>query len=472
MPPSDPDKTIHDDLGLTAAMDFHAPQDESLRVEGLRGEGGYVGGDDIASLEFPERVWTWRRIAIATAITAIAAGELAWALSSRDSLAAKREEAARLSESEKADLEDKRQRFEKLDPAEQTRLRELQAELARDPSPESLHATLADYLKWKAQLAPKESAMLAGLSPTERAARVTTVVAEQQAIANRRFSDADSEKLIAWLVSEVRTHQDRILATMPVSVRERFENMGDRERMYGLIFHLLSPRGGPAKFEEFVADLPKLRAQLSPAAQARWDVAAKNKDEFKLLLTDWLRQSVERTIALHDHGKQYLAVNDQELQRYFEHVVSEQQRQRLLALPKEEMMAQLRREYLRSKGEWKDPSGKSGPFGRQPLGGVDDGRGGFRRPPDAGYPGKPGPMGQGERRQQNGEKPLPPPPPPRVGESRPDEFRGGDRSPQGTRDERDRKFNPERKPSGENRPDGAKKPDGENGPVPERRRDI
>jgi hypothetical protein len=455
--PQEPDKTIHGDLGLTAAMDFSGPIDESLR-----GDPADVGIEEVASFEMSEKLWTLRRVCIATLIVAAAAGELAWALSSRDSLAARRETAARLPESEKADLEDKHERFNKLDPAEQTRIRELQAELARDPSPESLHATMEKYLKWKARLSPQESAMLAGLKPEERAARVAAVRAEERAADERRFDELDSKKLIGWLEYQVRTHQANILAGFPSAMRERFEMMGDHERTMALIYHLVSTRGSGARLEMFVNELPKLRAQLSPAAQLRWDAATKNPNELKLLLSDWIRQSFERAAVVRNPSKPNFTITEKDLKNHFERM-PEDERQRLMALPSDEGMSHLRRDYLRSKGLIKDHGGNHGPFGRGPFGGPDDGRGGegrggFRRPPDGDHQVRPDGPKPGERRS-GGEVPPPPPPRPFEGEFRPDGFRGGDR---------DKNSQPDRKPV----PDAEKIPNLEKKQESERRNEA
>lgn len=203
--------------------------------------------------------------------------------------------------------------------------------------------------------------------------------------------------------------------------------------------------------DDIAGDLPKLRTMLSPSAQARWDAAAKNKDEFRSLLTDWIRQSFERGMMHRDAGKSFLAINEKELQRFFESEISETDRKRLMALPKEDMMSQLRREYFRSKGYWKDPSGKPIGFGgRGPFGPMhDDGRGSmYRRQPDDGRPPSEGPGG--ERRPPNGEPP--PPPPPRPGAT---DARGGP-----PRSDRDKRFGP----GGPFNSDG--KPTFESGPAP------
>lgn len=452
----DPDKTLHDDLRLTAAMDLSGPIDESLHGEPTDASLDDTQLDDALSFEMPEKLWTLRRVCIATLIVAAAAGELAWALSSRDSLAARREAAARLTESEKADLEDKRERFAKLDPAEQTRLRELHAELSRDPSPEALHATMDKYLRWKAQLSPQESAMLAGLKPDERAARVAAVRAEERAVDDRRFAESDSKKLIGWIEHQVRSHQAAILAGFPSAMRERFEMMGDHERNLALIYYLVSTRGSGARLEMFVSELPKLREQLSPAAQARWDAAAKNPSDFKLLLSDWIRQSFERAVVMRDPSKSNFTISEKDLKNYFEKM-PEDDRQRLMALPGDERTSHLRRDYLRSKGLIKEPGGKFGPFGRGPFGTPADGpggenRGGFRRPTDGEHHGPPNGPRPGERRP-GGEVP-PPPPPARLleGELRPDGIPGDERNPTGPtsqspRVDRDKKFSPDRRPT-------------------------
>lgn len=431
-------------------MDFSGPLDESLR-----GDPAETVLDAVEAFEIPEKSWTARRVCIAALIVAAAAGELAWALSSRDSSAARREAVARLSESEKADLEDKRERFAKLDPAEQARLRELQAELARDPSPEALHLTMDKYLRWKAQLSPQESATLAGLKPEERAARVAAVRADERAADDRRFEESDSKKLIGWLESQVRAHQTKILAGFPPPTRERFEMMGDHERTLALIYYLVSTRGSGARLEMFISELPKLRAQLSPAAQARWDVAAKNPNDFKLLLSDWIRQSFERAVVMRDPSKANFAISEMDLKNYFEKM-PEDERQRLMALPGDERTSHLRRDYLRSKGLIKEPGGKFGPFGRGPFGAPVDGPGGegrpgFRRPTDDEHHGPPPGPKPGERRPGGETMAAPPPPRPFEGVIRPDGLRGGERNPDGStvpspRGERDKKSSPDRKP--------------------------
>lgn len=451
-----PDKTIHEDLGLTTASEFLAPLDESLR-----GDPGDYDVDDSAPLEAPESAWTWRRVAIAATIVAVAAGELFWALAARDSLEAQRRDIEARSDSMKAELESKRERFEKLDPAEQDRLRRLQAEMSKDAGPESLDVKLEEYLTWKSKLTPQESAMLAGLNPQERTERVVSVVAERQALADREFSEYDSKKLIMWLESEVRKHQSKILATVPTQTRERFEAMGERERSFALMYHLLSTRGTGPRMEEIAGDLPKLRALLTPAAQARWDAAAKNKDEFRNLLTDWIRQSFERGMAHRDGGKPMLAVNEKELQRFFEQEISDSERKRLMALPKEDMMSQLRREYFRTKGYWKDHNGKPMGFGGRPFGSMpDDGRGGmFRRPPDDGRGPTQGPGP--DRRHSNGEPPPPPPPPQGDfrGEPRPNNgMREGERNPNGPRNDREKRFGPDGNPFFEPNPNFDQRP--------------
>jgi hypothetical protein len=461
--PSKPDKTIHEDLGLTAASDFDAPIDESLR-----GDPGDFLVDDTEPLEAPESAWTWRRVSIAATIVAVAAAELFWALSVRDSLEEQRRKAEALPESEKAGLEAKRERFEKLDAVEQDRLRRLQAEMSSDADPASLDATLTNYLAWKSQLPPQESALLAGLEPTKRTEQVA-------ALADREFSEQDSKKLVLWLESEVRKYQTKILATLPTPMRERFEGMGDRERSFALMYHFLSTRGNGARMEEIAGDLPKLRAQLSPAAQARWDAAAaKSKDEFRILLTDWIRQSFERGVIHRDGGRLNIAVKEEDLQRFFQQEISDAERKRLMALPKEDMISQLRREYFRRKGNWKDPDGKPMGFGGRPFGPIpDDGRGGPpRRPPDDG---RAPPHGPGmERRPPNGEPP--PPPMPRHGdlrgEPRPNgSLREGGRNPGGPPNDRDNRFGPDGKPLFEPNPNLDKRP-GADGSRRDQRRNL
>jgi hypothetical protein len=104
-------------------------------------------------------------------------------------------------------------------------------------------------------------------------------------------------------------------------------------------------------------------------------------------------------------------VSEDEIRRFFDQELKDSERARFLALPREEMNSQLRREYLHRKGLWKEPGFGGGAFGRPPFGRGPGGPGG----PGGSRPGGPG--GPGERRPPQGPG-EPPPGGPRPSEPR------------------------------------------------------
>lgn len=151
--------------------------------------------------------------------------------------------------------------------------------------------------------------------------------------------------------------------------------MGSRERTWALMYYVISQKGGPGPSRFDVVEpqaLMELRGKLSPQAQARWAAAEKDPrdgDELKQLLSDWIRRSIERTVGYRGEGAASTArIDDNDLRKYFEKELSESERQRLLALSPDDMQSQLRREYLRSRGLWKEPAaGRFGPFPRRSV---------------------------------------------------------------------------------------------------------
>ncbi|MBA4019862.1 MAG: hypothetical protein C0483_22070 [Pirellula sp.] len=423
----DPSKTTHEDVGLTSLnKSFSELPPPRAQAAGT--------GDD-AQLEFAApaaKGGTKRRIAAAAVILAILAGEAAWAYSRAQSPADGRATLAALPAGDKAALAAKYERYQKLPKSERDRVRALAIEFADSGDEAGLLATMRDYLRWKSKLVPQQSAMFVGLDAAARLQRVQTIVSEQQAASAQVFSDADSKVVMGWLEAQVRAHQDKLLENLPAIVRERFEAMGSRERTWALMYYVISQKGGPgpSRFDVVGTQaLAELRSKLSPQAQARWAAAEKERDgdDPKTLLSEWIRISIERSVGYRGEGAATMArIDDNDLRKFFEKELSEGERQRLLALSPADMQSQLRREYLRSRGLWKEPAaGRFGPFPRtfgsgdprsgppsfrnQPDGKMPDGR--F---PDGKFPGNGGGSGfkpqPGGRGPDDRKQPAPPPP--------------------------------------------------------------
>ena len=386
----DPSKTTHENVGLTSLnTNFGAQLPPRVEV---------TNADNDLQVEFATpaaKGGTKRRVAAAVVILAILGGEAAWAYSRAQSAGDGRSALASLPTGDKTALAAKYERFQKLPTSEQERLRALAAEFSTSGNEPELLATLRDYLRWKSKLVPQQSAMFVGLDADARLKRVQAIAAEQEAASAQEFSDADSKLVMSWLESQVRAHQDKLLENLPAIVRERFETMGSRERTWALMYYVISQKGGPGPSRFDVVEpqaLAELRGKLSPRAQARWAAAEKDPrdgDDPKQLLSDWIRRSIERTVGYRGEGAASTArIDDNDLRKFFEKELSESERQRLLALSPDDMQSQLRREYLRSRGLWKEPAaGRFGPFPR--TFGSGDHRGGppsFRKSPDGKMP--------------------------------------------------------------------------------------
>jgi hypothetical protein len=391
-----PDKTSADRLGLTSLNTTIG--DEMLPSAVSRD----VQGADPIVVERRSH-GTKRRVAAALVILLVLVGEIAWAYRRQDPLADRRAAVAALPADEKAALAAKYERFQKLPEAEQKRLNELAEGLTVGGDAPAVLRTMHDYLQWKAKLPPQQSALFVGLEAPERLKKVEQIVGEQRVFASQELSDADAKVIMAWLEQQVKAHQDKLLENLPGTVRERFELMGSRERSWALMYYVLSQQRGPGPSRlDLVtpAALADLRGKLSPQAQARWAAAERERDgdDPKTHLAEWIRTAIERTVGYRGVGATASArIDEQELRKFFESELSENERQRLMALRPEEMQSELRREFLRKRGLWKEPAaGKFGPFprtfgsgdNRRPQGfrkpGEDDGRGPpvFRRPGD------------------------------------------------------------------------------------------
>ncbi len=316
--------------------------------------------------------------------------EIAWLVKRSDPWQAERREVAALSEADRAELAAKWDRYQKLTPDEQRRLQALHQAIENDDDPESLRTALADYEKFKSTLSPPQSAALVGLSPPERIAKLRGLAAEQSTVASKALSPADAKTLIAWLEAQVDRNQDRLLAGLPQPAKQRFESLGRREKNVALILAALAYRGaGGPKLEHISLEaLVELRAKISPDAQRVWD-AASSIEEKKLLLADWIRQAAARAYGAREGMPLAARIGEVELQQFFEKELSESERARFMALPREEMGAQLKREYLRRKGLWKEPPGNEPPNGfrppnKQPAGPRPPGVLNDVRPPQSG----------------------------------------------------------------------------------------
>jgi hypothetical protein len=296
-----------------------------------------------------------------------------------------------LTSTEKAQLAASEQRFARLQPAEQTRLRDLAAVVEQAPNRDQLRDTLTRYHAWLADLSPGEQAELAGLAPPERLKAVEKLLAEQQARRARELSADDRKVLLTFLETYVVVHREELMKVVPDSRRREFTRMLEQakpEHQSGMLIMMFwqqsrytgQPPKLPVPSEE---ELRPLLANLSPAARQQLD-QLENKEERRRLMQSWVGSTIRHRMMERVSTRDARQISQEQLEKFFTQEISSEERARLLAMPREEMDRELRRLMLA--GE--DTPGWRGFDGGRPPGGFH--REGFGPP---GHPGEHGPGG-------------------------------------------------------------------------------
>ena len=308
---------------------------------------------------------------------------------------------------EKASLRAKFNRFQGLSSTEQQRRRGLHEQI-RSIGDERVLLTLMQYQQWIRQLSPTEQYELhQHTSPQDRAKQVARMIEEQR----RRVALELSEEQLGELFTTVRRHAKREARSqwekMPKREQRAWENLGP-EQVQGWIRNQMKQ----SDLQELLKDL----SAILPSA-AREQLHAMSREERHGQMWNWLRQAwmLERP-----HGKRG-EVSQEQLEAFFSKDLLAAAQEKLLALPREEMLQQLKRMY-RGFSHPSDALGFWAEGHRPPPPGFGPPRDGGRRRGEGGPPG---------RRMRDGRGDPPPfgPPPPDDdrprGRRRPFEKRAG-----------------------------------------------
>jgi hypothetical protein len=138
-----------------------------------------------------------------------------------DWLAENRATIEKMSPAEKADLDDKYQRFLLLPPATQDKLRLLQQQLNSDPNGERLRHVMQRYYDWlQKSLNPAQRAELAELaakpSDTERLTMIERLRQDQEAqAAGSHMTGADMAAITEWMKKYAADHESELRREFP-----------------------------------------------------------------------------------------------------------------------------------------------------------------------------------------------------------------------------------------------------------------
>lgn len=321
------------------------------------------------SLERSHAAAATRRAGLAALALALAGCGAAFA---QEDLAAARRRIEQMTPEQREQLFGKQQRFEGLSPDQREQLRRFHEQLARQPDRERLQGVMERYHAWMARLSPLERQRLERLPPRQRMTEIEGMRRRQ--LQEQRFfhlPPEDRQKVVEFLRRRIDSGSwyeagwleqwDR-RKRMPEVLAQQFPR---DERPEGLPPRAGSdPRRGRRPDQSFFRDMDALFQELTPETQRRWEALTPSQ---KIdAMRGWLRQ-----------GMREMAPSEQELENFFSTELSDERRERLLELPPDEMLHELRRLYVQKQrpprgdfrgGPPRDEVEPRGPRRRRPEG--------------------------------------------------------------------------------------------------------
>lgn len=289
-----------------------------------------------------------------------------------------------MSANEKAELAQKKKRFDELPVEEQERIRKLQAEIQERPDKEQLVSVMKNYHEWLKTLSANQRTTLRAKSEEERVDYIERIVADQQKAAWRKLAEQaspeDLETVFAWLTEFVRRHRDQLA---PGEVGQRLAAM-DEERETLILIHLMYASRFPGAVRPGREDVEKLIPLLSKAAETFYNETEDISRKVQLI-SIWARAAW--------WSKAFPNVTSEQLATFFAKLPAEE-RDRLEMLPPVERDAELRMLYARANFL------RRGELGDRPWSGRGSRRGGQRA---SGQPSeqKVSPQNESQRRKRD-----------------------------------------------------------------------
>ena len=277
-----------------------------------------------------------------------------------ESLAERRQRVAAMTTAQREQLQRRQEQFAALPPAEQTRVRDLHAQLEHDPEEGQLRQVMQHYCDWLKTLPPYRRHELLELEPAERIKRIKKLLQEQTPKALKGLNDQDAAALARWLERYAAANEGRLLKSFPEARQRQLMELGPSMR-HRVIAYCVAQRwqeGGPGKLPLTDKELADLRAQLSPTSR-QWLHSRPPADQWKII-HKWLRAVLVERWASRHLDDPLPPDQETELAEFFEHKLTDAQRDRLLGMPGEEMQRELRRMYLKEFDLPESPRGGGG----------------------------------------------------------------------------------------------------------------
>ena len=263
------------------------------------------------------------------------------AIVAEESPAQRRRRLEEMSPAQQADLRHLVEHFEFLKPEERQQVQRLHDQIASHAQAAQLRRTMVRYTEWLKSLPPYRRDEVQELPPSERVERIRELIGQETLEGLARH---DVEALIHWTKNYVESHEEAILPTLPEPLRERMADLTASQRQVWLTWLMWQrwqwDRGWPLNEQDVVL----LRGVLSePAQEQLQDDSATNVAE---VLAGWTRTALRGPTASEYFRAGLDSALQQQLDQFFEQELTDTQRDRLLSLPGDEMLRELRRMYF------------------------------------------------------------------------------------------------------------------------------
>ncbi len=289
------------------------------------------------------------------------------AVEKSDSMAARRRRVENLNLDARRELQHNAERFAGLPRDERQRLRNLHEDLQGDPDADRLRRIMRGYCEWLSALDSYSQMELAEMTPDNRVASVKKrLEIEKKREGVRRPGGKDMTAVREWMTAFVARHEAALLATLPEEQRKQISVFKeDRKRRQMMLLMQLSQRwqsAAPGRLPPVMteADLANLRKQLSIETQKRLE--NQSPDKQWQLVYGWLLWGWWHPGDGHRPPGPQSRDDDEHLAQFFENELGTEQRDRLLAMPGEEMQRELQRLFnnrVRSpEGPGRPPDGR------------------------------------------------------------------------------------------------------------------
>jgi hypothetical protein len=340
---SDPNEPLVQDLPVLANLDLYYQADDIRFLRLLEQENVFRDADDEATG---------------------APRPAPPAANADEAPAARRASLAQLKPHEQQELLRKYERFQAMPAEEQQRLRDLQAQIGSDPNSARLHQVLARYHEWLKTITPSQRATLADLAPEERVAEIKSIQRRQEdAQRLQPLTREDRGQIRRWIDALIDQHRAELVAGISERYRKWFDEADPLQKRMALVY-IIFGRSRDDAIESRVTqdDINRLAAELSPTARAELEKAETLEAKGKLV-RGWIFASLRRYDSW-QAGRRENPVVGEELLQFLQNDVPQAERERLLKMPREDMLRELRRMYFeQGRGPRRGPEGFRGPGG-------------------------------------------------------------------------------------------------------------